>query len=153
MALGVLAAFVYGLSILWDAVKPGCTDVVLNRLPSLNGAWVAVSEESTCDVGLLAMTDVAVGVHLITTKSTRRDIFLLSVDTGGHDDERPLVAWYAPNVLRVTVPLYSYLNVLTRHADGVQVDVQFDPDDPAARAVWLKHTDQPPDAMDDTATR
>jgi len=147
----MLGAVVFALSMLWDAVKPGCTVLVLDRLPSPDGAWVAVSEEATCDVGLLAMTDVAVGVHLVTTKPPVRDIHLLGVDTGGHESERPLIAWSAPDLLRVTVPLYSCLNVLTRQAEGVRVDVQFDPDDPAARAAWLKQTGQSPDPLDDDA--
>jgi hypothetical protein len=141
---------VYGLSALWDAVKPGCTSVVLDRLPSPDGAWVAVSEEFTCDVGFLAGSDIAVGVRLVATKPPLRDVHLVGVDTGGHEDERPHIAWSAPNVLRVTVPLHSLLNILTRQAAGVRVDIHFDPDDPTARAVWLKQTDQSPDPSEDS---
>jgi len=83
------------------------------------------------------------------TKPPFREIQVLGVDTGGHEDERPVIAWSAPNVLRVTVPLHSLLNILTRQADGVHVDIHFDPDDPAARAAWLKQTDQSPDPSDD----
>lgn len=151
VALGLLMAVAYGLSMLWDAVKPGCTTVVLDRLPSPGGVWLAVDEESTCDVGFLAGSDVVVGVRLLATKPPVRDIQVVGVDTGGYVDERPLVAWSASNVLRITVPLYSYLNILTRKVDGVRVDIHFDPDDPAARAAWLKQTDQSPDLPDDPA--
>ncbi len=41
--------------------------------------------------------------------------------------------------------LACLIEVLRRQAEGVEVDVHFDPDDPAARAVWLKQTDQLPD--------
>ena len=66
-------------------------------------------------------------VHLVKTTPPFQDIELLGVDTGGHNDERPRVVWSGPNVLRVTVGLYSYLKVLTRKAEGVQVDLHFDP--------------------------
>ena len=32
----------------------------------------------------------------------------------------------------------SYLKVLTRQAEGVRVDLRYDPDDPPKRAAWLK---------------
>jgi hypothetical protein len=35
--------------------------------------------------------------------------------------------------------------VTKRHVDGVDVDIQFDPDDPPARAAWLKRTGRTPD--------
>jgi len=153
LVLGMLAALVVGLSILWDAVRPRCTDTVLDRLPSPDGSWVAVIDEDTCDVGLLAMTDITAGVHLLTTKPPLRDIDVLGVDTGGNDSERPRVAWSAPNVLRVTVFQYAILKVLTRQAEGIQVDVHFDPVDPAARAIWLEQHGLPPDQLDDNAKR
>jgi hypothetical protein len=68
-------------------------------------------------------------------------------------NERPLVAWSASNVLRITVPLRSLLNILTRQAGGVRVDIHFDPDDLAARAAWLKQTNLPPDPPDDITKR
>jgi hypothetical protein len=135
---------------LWDAVKPGCTSVVLDRLPSPDGAWVAVSEEFTCDMGFLPTSDIAVEVRLVATKPPPRDIHLVGVETDGIADERPHTAWSAPNVLRVTVPLRSFLNITTKQAEGVRVDIHFDPDDPAARAAWLKQTNQSPDPPDDT---
>jgi hypothetical protein len=141
----VLAAFVLALSMMWDAVRPRCTNAILDRLPSPDGAWVAVIDEDTCDVGLLAMTDITAGVHLVSTKPPLRDIAVLGVDTGGHDDDRPRVGWSAPDVLRATVGLRSILKVLTRQVEGVRVNVQFDPDDPAARAAWLKQTGLPAD--------
>jgi hypothetical protein len=47
----------------------------------------------------------------------------------------------------------GYLNVLTRQAEGIRVDLRLDPDDPAARAAWLEQTGQSPDPVDDTAKR
>jgi hypothetical protein len=149
IALGTIVVVVYGLSILWDAMKPGCTSVVLDRLPSPDGAWVAVSEEFTCEMGF-SMSDIAVGVRLVATKPPLQDVHLIGVDTGGNEDERPRAAWLAPNVLRITVPLNSLLHILTRQAGGVRVDIHFDPDDPAARADWLKQTGQAPDPADGT---
>ena len=128
---------------LWSAMTPGCTTVVLDRLPSPDGEWFAVNEQFTCNT---VESDIGGGVRLVTTKRPLRDIRLLVVDTGGYaDQQRPYIAWSAPNVLRVTLPLHSLLHIPTRQADGVHVDIHFDPDDPAARAAWLKQTDQSPD--------
>jgi len=84
---------------------------------------------------------------------------LFGVETSGNADERPRVAWSSPNVLRITRPLRSLPKVLTRQAEGVQVDVHFDPDDPTARAAWLEQIAAlrkqvglpPPEPMDDAA--
>jgi hypothetical protein len=74
---------------------------------------------------------------------------ILGVDTGGNVDERPLVVWSAPNMLRVTVEVRAYLKILTRHAYGARVDLRFDPDDPAARAEVLRERHDDPDPPDD----
>ena len=154
LALGMLAAFVFGLSTLWHAVIPPgkCTNVVLDRLPSPGGSWVAVTDEDICDVGSFS-TDITAGVNLVSTIPPLRDIVVLGVDTGGNDNERPLVAWSAPDVLRVTMGLRSILKVLTRQVEGVRVNVQFDPDDPPARAAWLKQTGLPDDEVDNGGTQ
>ena len=109
---GVIVAFVLAVVVLWTTVQPGCTHVVIERLPSLDGSWVAVIDEYTCDVGLFS-TDITAEVHLLTTKPPLQDIDLLGVDTGGNADERPRLVWSAPNMLRVTVPVQSFLKVLT----------------------------------------
>ena len=84
------------------------------------------------------MTDVTVGVDLLTTQPPIREVSLLSVDTSGNSVENHVVAWSRPDVLQITVPLISFLNVLSRQAEGVQVDLGYDPDDPPRRAAWLK---------------
>jgi hypothetical protein len=154
LALGMLAVLVFGLSTLWHAVIPPgkCTNVVLDRLPSPDGSWVAVTDEDICDVGSFS-TDITAGVNLVSTIPPLRDIVVLGVDTGGNDNERPLVAWSAPDVLRVTMGLRSILKVLTRQVEGVRVNVQFDPDDPPARAAWLKQTGLPDDEVDNGGTQ
>lgn len=145
LAIGIVVAVVLALSMLWDAIGPRCTHAILDRVPSPDGAWIAVIGEDTCDLGVLAVTDITAGVNLVTTRPTLRNIDVLGVDTSGGVGWRPRVAWSAPDALRVTVPLRSILKVLTRHAGRVRVDVQFDPDDPLARAAWLKQTGLPPD--------
>jgi hypothetical protein len=106
---------------------------------------VAVLKEETCSTFYFGMTFIAADVHLVTTKPPIRDSVLLTVETGGQDNERPIVAWSEPNVLRVTVPLYSFSKIVTRQAEGVRMDVRFHPDDPPARAAWLAKLRLPPD--------
>jgi hypothetical protein len=116
---------------------------ILVSLPSPTGAWTAIINEETVE-GLL-LTSINADVALISKDNPAEPIDLLGVDTSGHAEARPRISWSAPNVLRVTVPNISYLKVLTRHADGVDVDLHFEPDDPAARAAWLKKIGQPPE--------
>jgi hypothetical protein len=127
-----LAAFVAVIGlvrlIIWYELRAYYTHEVLLRLTSPTGAWAAAVIEKTVEGPLL--TDITAGVELVSREHPRESIKLLGVDTGGHNEERPRIAWSAPNVLRVTVPNLSDLKVLTRHADGVDVDLHFDPDDP-----------------------
>lgn len=151
LALGMLTVFVLAVSRLWNAVQPPgkCTHVVLDRLPSPDGAWVAVIDEYTCDVGSFS-TAITAELHLITTKPALRDIDLLGVDTGGNDNERPRVAWSVSNVLRVTVPLSDYLRFRNKFVEGVQVDIRFGQDDPMVKEVCRAYEDRLRGQVDDT---
>ena len=101
MALGVGAALTALLSItrvsalplafyflgMWDArhgVAP-CENAIVARLPSPDGAWEAVLDQSICPVGLGGASIVA-GVNLVSTRDPARTAVLLGVDTGGHPD-------------------------------------------------------------------
>jgi hypothetical protein len=149
--LVAVAAVVVTTWMRWEAVKPHYTHVELGRLPSPDGAWVAVTDEDTIEPFWPPSAITVAGLRLVAMKPPLRDIGVLGVDTGGDDNDRPRVEWTAPRVLRVTVPLRSLLKVLTRKVDDVRIDVHFDPDDPAARAAWLNETNQGPDPVDDTA--
>lgn len=121
-----------------------CTQADVARARSPDGIWEAVNEEFTCDVGLFS-TDITTEVHLRSTHKPIRDFNLLGVDTTGNVNERPRLAWTSAHVLRVTVRNISILKVLLRRTEGIWVDLHFDPDDPKARARWLRAHDMPPD--------
>ena len=122
-----------------------CEHATVARVLSPDGAWQADVNESTCLFGL-GVGAVVAEVHLLSTRDPARSADLLGVDTGGNADERPKLAWVAPDILQVTVPNRSFLKILALRLDGVQVKVRFEPDDPAERAVWLREHDLPPDA-------
>ncbi len=88
---------------------------------------------------------VVAEVQLVSTRDPGQFADLLGVDTGGHEDERPRLAWTAPDVLQVTVYDHSYLKVLAREFGGVRVDLRHDPDDPADQAEWRRERGMPPD--------
>jgi hypothetical protein len=143
IAFSLLVAAVIAVWMVHSTEQPYYTHEVLVRLPSPTGAWTAVVSEDTVEG--ISTTGISAAVELISSEHPAQSTELLGVDTSGHNEQRPRIAWSAPNVLRVTVPNLSYLKVLTRHADGVDVDLHFDPDDPAARAEWLKRTGRSPD--------
>ena len=124
--------------------RNSCTDTFATDVMSPDGRWRAKVIESLCEAPLVS--DITAGLYVAATADPDEVAEILSVDTGGHNDERPRIAWTAPNVLRVTVPNLSYLNVLKRDFDGVHIDLRYDPDDPAARAAWRRHLGEPPDA-------
>ena len=141
--VGALPLAFYFLG-MWDArhgVSP-CENAIVARLPSPDAAWEAVLDQSTCPVGMGGASIVA-GVNLVSTRDPARTAVLLGVDTGGHEDDRPRLAWTAPDILQVTIPNPFYLKVLTRQFDGVRVDLRFDPDDPAAKNAWLREHNLP----------
>ncbi len=55
---------------------------------------------------------------------------LFGVETGGHEDARPSLAWTAPDVLQVTMPRPFYLKVSMRRFAGIRVKLRFASDDP-----------------------
>ena len=147
MALGLGAVLLTLLAVVW-AVPGGredtCEHAIVVRLPSPDGAWEARVDEATCEVGLSGAAIVA-EAHLVSTRDPARFADLLGVQTGGHEDDRPRLAWTAPDVLQVTTPNPFYLKMLTRRFDGIRVELRFDPDDPAARAAWLREHSMSPD--------
>ena len=149
MALGLGAVLLTLLAAVWAVTGDGdgkdtCEHAIVARVPSPDGAWEARIDEAVCLFGFGTGAVVA-GDHLVSTRGPARSADLLGVDTGAHEDERPRLMWTAPDVLQVTVPNRSFLKVLMREFDGVQVDLRFDPDDPAERAAWLRKYGMSPD--------
>jgi hypothetical protein len=147
MALGLSVVLLTLLAVVWAATenwRDTCEHAILTRMPSPDGAWEARVDEDVCMFGLGGGAVVA-GVQLVSTRDPARSADLLGVQTGGHEDERPRIAWTAPDVLQVTVPNRSFLKVLMREFDGVRVDLRFDPDDPADRAAWRRKYGMSPD--------
>ena len=147
LALGlgaVLLTLLAVVTVVWVATGDGkdtCEHAIVARVPSPDGAWEARVDEAVCLFGF-GVGAVVAGVHLVSTHDPARSVDLLGVDTGAHEDERPRLAWTAPDVLQVTVPNRSFLKVLTRQFDGVRVELRFESDDPAERAAWLRQLRQ-----------
>ena len=112
--------------------------VVFSHVPSPTASWTAIGTEYTCDLGLLPSTAITAEVHLVSKERPTDEVDVLGVDTHGDVEDRPRMAWTAPKTLRVTVPNLADLTVLTRRVGDISIDLRFDPDDPAARAAWLK---------------
>jgi hypothetical protein len=148
IAVGAFLAVAIACWYVWNQIRPGCSGVVIARSPSPDASWLASVVEYTCDVGTFS-TIIVAEVHLSDTRiPTAPDVDILGVETGGAGHNRPMARWAAPDVLRVTMPLKSILKVLTTRVDGVRIDLHFDPDDPAARAAWLREVGLPPDQFE-----
>jgi len=109
----------------------GCTGTTVTEIASPTEAWKASVVDSLCESTWV--TDITSGVQLVSTRDATRSADILGVDTGGHDDERPRIAWTAPDVLQVTIPNRTYLKVLTLEYGGVRIDLRYDLDDPKAK--------------------
>ncbi len=121
-----------------------CEEAIVVRLLSPDRAWEARVDEAICPVPLGGAAIIATA-RLVSTRDPGRTADLLGVDTGGHDDERPRLAWTAPDVLQVTIYDQSFLKVVKRQFDGVRVDLRYDPDDPADRAAWRREHGMSPE--------
>jgi hypothetical protein len=151
-----LAVFVSGFvsvialvgSVLFYGLPTDYSHEIFVSLPSSTGEWTAVVSVDVVD-GPPLLSSVTAGVILTSTIYPTWSIYILGFDWRGDKDDLPRIAWSAPNVLRVTVPNLSDPYILTRHAGGVDVDIHFEPDDPAARAAaraeWLKQMGRPPE--------
>ena len=148
MALGLGTVLLALLAAVWAVTgdgdgdgKDNCDHAIVARVPSPDGAWEARIDEAVCLYGF-GVGAVVAGVHLVSTRGPVRFADLLGVNTGGHEDDRPRLAWTAPDVLQVTIPNPLYLKVLARQFGGVRVELRFEPDDPADRAAWLRQLRQ-----------
>jgi len=115
----------------------------ISEAVSPDGTWRAVVDETTIE-GVVA-TAVTADVHLVSVIDPTKREDILTVDTGGHHEDRPGVTWTAANVMRVTVRNLASLTVWRREYAGVRVELRFDPDDPVARAAWLSKFHHRPD--------
>lgn len=150
LALGLGVVLLTLLAVVWAITadwRDTCEHTIITRVPSPDGAWEARVDEDVCMFGLGGGAVIA-GVQLVSTRDPARSADLLGVQTGGHEDERPRIAWTAPDILQVTIPNFLYLKVLMRQFDGVRVELRFDPDDPAERAAWLREHGRSPDFKD-----
>jgi hypothetical protein len=121
----------------------GCTGTTVAEIVSPTGTWKASVVDWLCESPWV--THITASVQLVSTRGPVRSADILGVDTGGHDDERPRIAWTATDVLQVTVPNRVYLKVRTLDYAGIRIDLRFDPDDIEDRTRWLQRGDFSPD--------
>ena len=103
----------------------GCTGTIVTEIASPSGTWKASVVDWWCESPLT--TVITTSVQLVSTRDATRSADVLGVDTGGHDIERPRIAWTAPDVLQVTVPSNFYRVVQTLEYDGILIDLRIDP--------------------------
>ena len=124
-----------------------CSTAQISTHISPNGAWAVIVSDRLCESFLV--TDITTSVELASTVD-RSDIFtVLGVDTAGHADERPRIAWSGSDLLEVTVPNISFLKVVRTEFDGVRVVIRYDPDDLAARKAWRRTLGREGAGLDD----
>lgn len=107
---------------------------------SPGGVWRAWVDETVVEDTFV--TSIFDEVHLVAKNDPDKVINVLAVDTNGEEQNRPSIAWTAPSALQVTAANLSYVTVERRAYKQVRIDLKFDPDDPAARAAWLKRLDE-----------
>lgn len=119
---------------------------------SPDGAWKAVVDETVVEPGFggASITDE---VDVVSTRDPPRRAEVLGVDTGGHDEDRPRIAWTGLNILRVTIDNLSYVTPHRLDYEDVAIDLRFDPDDPPARAAWLRRRNAFPEQLPDPAPK
>ncbi len=117
-------------------LEKACETKILQQLQSPDGAWSAVLQEKGCDFGFGTGSNDTT-IRLTSLAHPDQSTELVFYDDYLRDDEHIGLAWSDSHMLRITLPLFSDMKILTQEADGVRVDIKFNPDDPAARAAWL----------------
>lgn len=116
--------------------RGGCRVIEETMVVSPDGMWIAISDESWCESPFVTAIDA--GVRLVSNRNHTDGAEILGMSTGGREEERPRIEWAASDVLLVTVPNLSFLKVLRRDYKGVRIRIRFEPDNPQARAEWLR---------------
>lgn len=142
----IVLLFIIGSGIIWLKWQLSDTiwTVILRQELSPDGAWKSSIEETVSENTFV--TSIIDKVYLTSVRDPTQAVEVLTVATDGHASERPRIAWTAPDILQVTAANLSYVTrvglVFETAADfrfrHVVIRVRFDPDDPAARAAWLR---------------
>jgi hypothetical protein len=92
---------------------------------SPDAAWKAYVEEITHEAGFAPLSDVYDVVHLMPLKHPGDDMQVIVVDSGGHDDLRPRLAWTDANTLVVTTRDPEWVTVETNEYEGVRIRMRY----------------------------
>lgn len=139
LAAAFLLAWIRLEVLLREAERVCRNPAIVAHQTSPDGAWDAVVDEAVCTHhGLVSLTTrTFTTVRLVSTRDPSFAGQILYTDSPGRRDyARPLLAWTAPGVLRITFGKSPHVRTL-RFA-GVTVDLRVDPDDPAIRAAMAE---------------
>lgn len=105
---------------------------------SPDGHWKAAVDETVYEPSWGEFSQDIVSLSLRSVHDLAHSTKMLALDYHGHPSELPRLSWVDADVLKVVLPNLSNVTIYQREFDGIHVDLHFDPDDPAARAAWLK---------------
>jgi hypothetical protein len=149
-ALGSLLTLIFVK--FWDLTKTEYIHANIKRELSPDRVYVALLDENIVEPPF-GGASIDESVSLWMTDHPDQVTSLIWVDTGGDAEERPRIGWSSANILKVTVSRLDDLKVLTLHAQGVEVDLHLDPDDPPAVTAWLREKGLLSEATGDATTR
>jgi hypothetical protein len=110
---------------------------------SPHGNWKAFVEDFVDAPGPLGGAEVLQTVYVESSNHPDEVVRILTIDTDGHAEAMPRLAWTAPGVLQITLN-NRFPATIDRHAyKGVRIDLRFEPDDARARETWMKAEDAP----------
>jgi hypothetical protein len=111
----------------------------LTERVSPDGAWKAYVDHVRHEDAHHVVLQAADMVFLMSMHDPSDDVLVMMMT----DDNQaygvfPEIAWTASDKLQVTVANQSFVKIVQDSYKAVHIDLRFDPDDPAARAAWLK---------------
>lgn len=110
---------------------------VIATAVSPDGKWRANVVEVLADSGGLSL-EMWDDVDLASAHDPHIREHMLWMDAIGMGGAAPRILWTSPKKLAVTVPNISDIKLERTEFSSVQIDLHFDPPDPAARKAWLK---------------
>ena len=128
--------------------EAGCQRQTISMLMSPDDAWVALVHEDICSDGyfVTTVTDTVQLVRRDTTDAVvlawhadepKHDNDVFALDEHGHPENRPLTRWLSSQKLQITIPNKSTIGLQKSGYEGIEIVLNYEPDDPTEREQWL----------------
>jgi hypothetical protein len=130
--IGLIVSTCAGLA---GCTRHGCEPIASLTRASPNGQWLAIAHSDACGGGIgTSYTDNRVDLRRAGSNESES---VLVPEGQWQPSELVGLNWVSAEQLQITVPNRTILDLWVASSHGINIDVQYDRDDPADRARWI----------------